>query len=189
MPLQVDFQHSYQQQSLDVCFDYSKAGCCESSLGGQPSQLQLQLYYRVEKVNVDADALSRVSWLICMPGDSGTQHQITAVVVQAMQEATLKGPKSPIEAYSCHLHVMDPVEDGLQVACMTVKDWQQVKLADLILGQVIVKMEDRTMCQYQYEPTDSPELWQLLWESNYLKLRQGILYRKVLLKGSQEGLF
>ena len=42
-----------------------------------------------------------------------------------MQEVTLKGPACHIEAYSCNLHFMDPVEDGLQVACMTTGDWQQ----------------------------------------------------------------
>ena len=39
-----------------------------------------------------------------------------------MQEATLKGLRSPTEAYSCDLHVLEPVEDSWQVACMTTKD-------------------------------------------------------------------
>ena len=38
------------------------------------------------------------------------------------REATLKGPASPTEAYSCDLHVMDLVKDGPQVTCMTAKD-------------------------------------------------------------------
>ena len=44
----------------------------------------------------------------------------------------VKGPTSPIEAYSCDLHVMDPVEDGPQVTCMTAKDGQQAQSADLL---------------------------------------------------------
>ena len=72
-----------------------------------------QLYYRTGKANVNADALPRVSWPVCIPDASGTQHQITAVAVQVMQEVALEGPTSPIEVYSCDLHVVDPVEDGL----------------------------------------------------------------------------
>ena len=37
--------------------------------------------------------------------------------------------------------------------------------------------------------THSSELLQPLWECNHLKLRQGILYSKVLPRGSQEALF
>ena len=106
-----------------------------------------------------------------------------------MQEAKLKGLTSPIEAYSCNLHVLDLVEDSLQVACMITEDWQQAQLAGPILGQVIVKMQGRTLGQCLYKPTDSPRLWQHLWEYNHLKLRQGVFYRKVLLRGSQEALF
>ena len=31
-----------------------------------------QLYYRARKTNIDADELSRVSWLGCMPDNSGS---------------------------------------------------------------------------------------------------------------------
>ena len=34
--------------------------------------LHFQLHYRAGKANIDADALSRVSWLGCMPDNSGT---------------------------------------------------------------------------------------------------------------------
>ena len=44
----------------------------------------VQLYYRVGKTNIDADALLRVSWLGCMPDNSGTHLQVMAAAVQAM---------------------------------------------------------------------------------------------------------
>ena len=47
---------------------------------------------------------------------------------------------SPIEAYSCNLCVLHLLEDGPQVTCMTVDDWQQIQLADPILFLVIVRM-------------------------------------------------
>ena len=70
------------------------------------------LYYQVSKTNIDTDALSRVSWPGCIPDNSGTHHQVTAAVVWAMQEAALKGPTSPIEAYSCDLYILDSVQDN-----------------------------------------------------------------------------
>ena len=54
-----------------------------------------------------------------------------------MQKATLEGLVSPVKAYSCYLHVMDSVEDGLQVTCLTGEDWQETQLADPILSQVL----------------------------------------------------
>ena len=77
-----------------------------------------QLYYRAGKTNIDADALLRVSWSACVPNTSGTHHWVTAVAVQALQEATREGSNSPIDAYSCSLHVLDLLGDSLQVACM-----------------------------------------------------------------------
>ena len=98
----------------------------------------------------------------CVPNALGTQHQITAAVEQAMQEAALKSPMSPTEAYSCNLHVMNLVEDSPQVTCMTAKDWQQPQLADPILGRVIVKMQDGTLGQCPYKSTNPAKIWQFL---------------------------
>ena len=67
------------------------------------------LYYQSEKTNIDADTLLRVSWLGCMPEKSGTHLQVTAAAVKAVQEAALEGPTSPIEAYSCDLHILDSI--------------------------------------------------------------------------------
>ena len=148
-----------------------------------------QLYYGVGKTNIDVDALSRVSWLGCMPDTSDTHLWVTAVAVWAVQEAILEGPASPIKAYSCNLHVLDSVGDIMQVIYMTKDDWHQAQWTDLVLGLVVVRLQDRTLGQHQLKLTDPPELWQFLCECNHLKLRQGILYRKTLPKESQEALF
>ena len=92
-----------------------------------------------------------------------------------------RGPTSPIEAYGCDLHVLDP-----QVTCMTTDDWSQAQWADHILGLVILRMQDGTLGHCPLKHTDPPELWQFLWEHNHLKLRWGILYWKILPKESQE---
>ena len=54
-----------------------------------------------------------------MPNSSGTYLKVTAA---ALQEATLKGLVSPIEAHSCDLHILHAIQDSKQVACMTQED-------------------------------------------------------------------
>ena len=53
------------------------------------------LYHQAGKTNIDADALLRVSWLGCIPDNSGTHLQVKAAAVWALQEAALKGPHKP----------------------------------------------------------------------------------------------
>ena len=62
-----------------------------------------------------------------------------------MQEAALKGPVSPIETYSCNLHILNAVQDSQQVTCMTLEDWHQAKQADPTLSLVISRLWDGTL--------------------------------------------
>ena len=87
-----------------------------------------QLHYQARKANIDADALSRVSWQGCMPENSGTHLKVTSAAVQAVQEAVLKGPTSPFKAYSYELHILD------RVTCVTLEDWCQTQQADPTLS-------------------------------------------------------
>ena len=64
------------------------------------------------------------------------------MAVQALQEAVLESPTSPIETYSCDLHILDPAGDSLQVACMTADKCHQTKRADPVLSFMIVRMQD-----------------------------------------------
>ena len=98
-----------------------------------------RLHYRVGKANKDADALLRVSWPGCMPGNTSTCIKITTA---AVQEAVLQGPASPIEAYSSDLHVLDVLQDSNQVASMTLEDWCQAQEADSFLSLVIARLRD-----------------------------------------------
>ena len=148
-----------------------------------------QLYYRVGKTNIDVDALWRMLWPGCVPNTLGTHQWVTAVMVHAMQEAVLEGQVSPIETYSWNLHILDLVGDSWQVTCMTDNEWHQTQWADPVLSFVIMRMQDGTLGQHPLMPTDPPELQHFLHECNHLKLRKGVLYRKILPKESQEALF
>ena len=82
-----------------------------------------RLYYRAGKANIDVDALLRVSWPGCMPGNTDTCIKVTAAAKQDVQEAALQGLASPIEAYSSDVHILDVLQDSNQVASMTLEDW------------------------------------------------------------------
>ena len=112
------------------------------------------LHYQARKANIDADALSRVSWLECIPDSSGTHQKDTATAVSAVQEAALEGPVSPIEAYSCNLHVLDAVQDSQQVACMTLEDWHQAQQVDPALSLVITRLQDGMLGKGQSKVRD-----------------------------------
>ena len=105
------------------------------------------LYYQPRKTNINAEALLRVSCLGCMPDNSGTHLQVTAAAVQAVQETAIEGLTSPMEAYSCNLHVLDSVQDSLQVTSMTLEDWHQAQQADPTLSLVISRLQDGTLRQ------------------------------------------
>ena len=126
------------------------------------------LYYWARKTNIEADALSRMFWPGCVSDNSGTHLKITASAVWAMQEAALKSPASPIEAYSCDLHVLDAVQDSQQVTCMTLEDWCWAQQVDPTLSLVISRLQDGTLGWWQSKSTDPLEFSQFLWEQNHL---------------------
>ena len=101
-----------------------------------------QLYNWEGNMNINADNLSRVSWLGRMPDNSGTHLQVTTVAVWPVQEASLECPTSSIEAYICDLHILDSVQDSQQVTCMTMEDWHQAQQADPTLSLVITRLWD-----------------------------------------------
>ena len=117
-----------------------------------------RLHYRAGKANIDTDTLLRVSWPGCMPDNSSTHLKFTATAVQAVQEATLKGPASPIEAYSCDLHILDAIQDSKQVTCMTLEDWHQTQEADPVLSLVITRLRDGMLGKSQSNTMDSHEI-------------------------------
>ena len=136
-----------------------------------------RLHYRAGKTNIDADALSRVSWPECMPDNLGTSLKVTAAAVRAIQGATLDQPACPIEAYSYDLHVIGATQDSQLVAQMTLDDWQQAQEADPVLGVIIKRLPEGTLEQDWSKKTDSPKLSLYRREQNNLVLQKGILYR------------
>ena len=92
-----------------------------------------------------------------MPDSSGTHLKVTAATMQAVQEAALQGPASPIEAYSSDLHILDVLQDSKQIASMTLEDWCQAQEADPALSLVITRLRDGTLGKGQSKVTTPPK--------------------------------
>ena len=136
-----------------------------------------RLHYCAGKTNIDADALSRVSWPECMPDNSGTSLKVTAAAIRAIQETALDQPTCPIEAYSYDLHVIGTIQDSQQVAQMTLDDWCQVQEVDPVLVILVRRLREGMLEQNWSKKTDCPELSQYRRECNNLVLQKGVLYR------------
>ena len=136
-----------------------------------------RLHYWAGKANIDADALSRVSWPKCMSDSLGTSLKVNAAAIRTIQDAALDQPACPIEAYNCDLHVIGAMQDRQQVAEMTLEDWQQAQEVDPVLHIIIKRLREGTLDQYWCKKTDSLKLSQYKREQNSLVLQKGILYR------------
>ena len=136
-----------------------------------------RLHNQAGKTNIDADALSRVSWPECMPDNLGTSQKVTAAAIRAIQEAALDQPACPIEAYSYELHVIGATQDSQQVAQITLDDWHQAQEVDPVLGIIVKRLREGTLEQNWSKKTDSPKLSQYRREQNNLVLQKGVLYR------------
>ena len=147
-----------------------------------------RLHYQAGKANIDANALSRVSWPECMPDSSGTGLKVNAAAIRAIQEAALDQPACPIEAYSCDLHVIGAIQDSQQVAKMTLDNWWQAQEVDPVLGIIIKRLREGTLDQDRCKNIDSPKVCQYKREWNSLVLQMGILYRQARPRESDETL-
>ena len=89
-------------------------------------------------------------------GNTSTCTKVIPAAMQAVQEAALQGPASPIEAYSSDLYVLDVLQDSNQVASMTHEDWCQAQEVDPILSLVITRLRDGMLGKSQSKATDPP---------------------------------
>ena len=137
-----------------------------------------RLHYRAGKANIDAYALSRVSWPECIPESTSTHIKVTAAAMQAVQEAALQGSASPIEAYSSDLHILDILQDSKQIGSMTLEEWHQAQGVDPVLSLVIVRLRDGMLGKAQSKATDLPKVSQYGWEWNCVIFKKGILCRQ-----------
>ena len=83
------------------------------------------------------------SWLACLIPQMHT-FRLLKQQYKPCRRLLSKGSVSLFEAYSSNVHVLDPVEDSLQVISMTTDDWCKAQWADPVLGLIVMRLQEAT---------------------------------------------
>ena len=135
--------------------------------------------YRCEQSNVQADALSRISWpkvlsnyedidinLECMD-----THKVNAVLTGSKSKSSL------IESISCSSKII-PDELDIDSSSSIYLDWVKLQRTDPNLSVIIKLIESDQLFKRKLYKRDSQEVKALLRITKSLKLTKDILYRK-----------
>ena len=128
-----------------------------------------KIFYRSGKQNVEADALSRIPW---------ESEQLTEQEVDVVKAILAKGL---ITEFPITLTTKEVVVDSSPK--LSKKDWKEKQRQDLDIGPVIELIEKDQLKEYVSTDRDTPGMKVLLKYRINLKLKEGLLYRTVKLKG------
>ena len=135
--------------------------------------------YRCGQSNVEADALSRISWPNILSDSEEVNIDLECVDTHIVN-AVLTGSKSKsslIESISCSPEII-PTSLDLDSSPSSTLDWIKIQHADPNLSIIIKLIESGQLFKRKLHGKDSPEVKSLLRIRKNLKLTKDILYRK-----------
>ena len=140
-----------------------------------------KLHYKRGKFNVKADALSRIplEW-------DETLYTLDAVVVKAIISKGYNGDSSIPEIPP---HAISAVTKSLVVHSNTKHSkhhWKMEQQVDSDIGPIIIPINNKTLLQYVSSVGDSSGMRFLLKYQKDLMMKEGLWYRKVMLKGHDQ---
>ena len=157
----------------------AKLDACGQRWVAKLANYNFTIKYKCGLSNVEADALSRISWpevladsedldidLECMD-----THVVNAVLTGAKSKSSL------IESVSCSSKII-PTELNLDSGSSSVIHWMKEQRADPNLSVIIKLIESGQLQKRKLHGKDSPEVKSLLRIRKSLKLVKDILYRK-----------
>ena len=101
------------------------------------AKFNFMVYYHLGKSNIEADALSRISW----------DENIRAEVTEAIFKAAVEDQNVLIEIYACHKKAISSLILEFPPAQMTVVNWVQTQKADPTINQVEPRWKARSWIQ------------------------------------------
>ena len=151
---------------------------------GQRWVVKLAIYnftikYKCGLSNVEADALSRISWPEVLADSEDLDINLECMDTHIVN-AVLTGSKSKsslIESVSCSSKII-PTELNLDSGSSSAIDWIKEQRADPNLSVIIKLIESGQLQKRKLHGKDSPEVKILLRIRKSLKLVKDILYRK-----------
>ena len=164
---------------LTYVLSSAKLDACGQRWVAKLASYNFTIKYKCWLSNVEADALSRISWpevladtedldvdLNCMD-----THVINAILTGSRSKSSL------IESVSCSSKIIPP-ELSLDSDSSSNIDWMKEQRADLNLTVIIKLIESGQLQKRKLHGKDTPEVKSLLRIRKSLKLVKDILYRK-----------
>ena len=147
----------------------AKLDACGQRWVSAIASMNFNLHYKPGRTNGDADALSRIDWTQETPNEE----------VQAILKGCLEQPDFLWEAYACSIAATEDLQPSKNPGTMTAADWRKAQGEDPTISAVVKMMKRRTLHHRRSSSRDVAHLRTYLHQKSRLKLRNGVLYRKI----------
>ena len=157
----------------------AKLDACGQRWVAKLGNYNFTIKYKCGLSNVEADALSRISWPDILADNEDLGIDLECMNTHVVN-AVLTGSKSKsclIESVSCSSKII-PTELNLDSSSSSEIDWTKEQRADSSLSVIIKLIESGQLQKRKLHGKDSPEVKSLLRIRKGLKLVKDILYRK-----------
>ena len=157
----------------------AKLDACGQRWVAKLANYNFTIKYRCGQSNVEADALSRISWPNILSDNEQVDidlecmdtHIVNAVLTRSKSKSSL------IESISCSPEII-PTSLDLDSSPSCTIDWVKIQRADPSLSVIIELIESGQLLKRELHGKNSPEVKSLLRIRKNLKLTKDILYRK-----------
>ena len=156
----------------------AKLDACGQRWVAKLANYNFTMKYKCGLSNVEADALSRISWPEVLADNEDLDIDLECMDTHVVN-AVLTGSKSKsslIESVSCSSKII-PTELNLDSGSSSAIDWMKEQRADPNLSVIIKLIESGQLQKRKLHGKDSPEVKSLLRIRKGLKLVKDILYR------------
>ena len=133
----------------------------------------------MEKINVEADALSRIPW------ENTQVDHLEPLIIQTVLQSKLETEVDISEKYS-PLNVIQKEMLINSTSKLTQHEWVKEQHEDLDIGATIQLLKNDKLGKYVAKEMDSSGMRVLLKYRKDLFLKNGLLYQKVMLKNHSE---
>ena len=157
----------------------AKLDACGQRWVAKLANYNFAIRYRCGQSNVEADALSRISWQSVLANNEDLDIDLECMDTHVVN-AVLTGSKSKsslIESASCNPEII-PKELDTDSNPSSTLDWVKIQRADPNLSVIIKLIESDQLFKRKLHGKDSPEIKALLRIRKSLKLTKDIQYRK-----------
>ena len=174
-----EYLYGTDNNPLTYVLTSAKLDACGQSWVAKLANYNFIIKYRCGQSNVEADALSRISWLNVLSDNEEVDIDLECMDTHVVN-AVLTGSKSKsslIESVSCSPEII-PTALDLDSSPSSTLDWVKIQRADPNLSGSIKLIESGQLLKKKLLRKDSPAVKSLLRIRKNLKLTKDILYRK-----------